>query len=291
MAWADFFLSRIGLLAAAGVLLVAALVLPSALAPRAQEAQAQRVADEIAQRAAALAGALPGTTERVPLPEGVEVEVAPDRVAARAGPYRAVRAFARPLYGPTSFGADGEALEGAAEACLANASCNATALLQGVRSEFLQFPLRPVGRVLHLERLGPGADGAPFASEPGGLLLRLQAELRKDASGDLLQRVEAFHRGGPPVNVSGAELRVASGGEALVSVPLPVSAGVAGTRGAGGVFHAWNSSGPLWESGESGWVNVALGRKALAPGDPVRIELWNGSGLLARAEATVEDRR
>lgn len=291
MAWTDFFLSRIGLLAAAGVLLVAALALPSVLAPRSQETAAQRVADEVARRAAALAGALPGTIERVSLPAGVEVEVGPDAVAARAGPYRVVRSFARPLYGPTSFGADGEALERAAEACLANTSCNATALLHEARSEFLRFPLRPVGRTLHLERRGPAVGGASFASEPGGLLLRLRAELRRDAAGDLLQRVEAVHRGGAPINLSGTELRVSSGGELLVSVPLPVSAGVPGTRGVGGVFHAWNSSGPLWESGESGWVNVALGRKTLSPGDPVRIELWNGTGLLARADAAMEERR
>ncbi len=291
MAWADFWLSRIGLLVAAGVFLVAALALPSALAPRAQEAAAQRVADEIAQKAAALAGALPGTAEKVALPGGVDVEVAPERVAARAGPYRVVRPVLLGIYGPTSIAADGPALEAAAEACLANVSCNATALLQGARSEFLRFPLQPAGRVLLLERLGSGTGGAIFASEPGGLLLRATAELRRDAGGDLLQRVEALHRGGAPINVSGAELRVASGGEPLVSVPLPVSAGVAGTRGVGGVFHAWNTSGPLWESGESGWVNIAHSRRALAPGDPVEMEVRNSTGPLARASAVVEDRR
>lgn len=291
MAWADFWLSRIGLLAAAGVLLVAALALPSALAPRSQEAAAARTTDEIVQRAAALAGALPGSVERVALPEGVDVEVGPGSVAARAGPHRAVRSLLRPLYGPTSLGADGPALEATAEACIANASCNVTALLQRARSEFLQFPLRPVGRVLHLERLGPGIEGAPFAFEPGRALFRATAELRRDAEGGLLQRVEVSHLGGPPLDVRGTELRVGSGQEPLASVPLPVSAGVEGTRGAGGVFHSWNTSGPLWEAGESGWVNVARGRKALAPGDRVQMELWNATGLLVRAEAVVEDRR
>lgn len=291
MAWVDLFLSRIGLLAAAGVLLVAALAIPSALAPRGEEALAARTADAVAERALALAGALPGSRESVPLPEGVEVEVGPERVAVRAGPYRAVRPFLRPLHGPTSFGAGAGELEAAARACAADEACDLSALLRAARDEFRASPLIPVRGPLLLERLGPAVEDSVFASEPGGVLLRLRAELRSDAGGGLLQRVEASHLGGPPLDVRGSEARLELGGEALVSVPLPVSAGVSGLRGAGGVFHAWNSSGPLWEKGESGWLNVAKGRRELAPGDRLRFELWNATGLLARASGVVEDRR
>ncbi|MEM3087440.1 MAG: hypothetical protein QXT68_09960 [Halobacteria archaeon] len=291
MAWADFWLSRIGLLAAAGVLLVAALLIPSALAPRGQEAAAARAADEIAQRAAALAGALPGTAERLLLPEGVEVEVGPGQVAARAGPYREVRYLPRPLVGPTSFGAEAGLFEGAvALRCGPDSAC-AEEALDRARAEFREFPLRPIGRAVALERLGPAALDSVFISEPGRSVLRARPELRRDEGGATLQRVEVLHLGGPSLDVRGAEVRLSAWGEPLGTVALPATVGIAGTRGVGGVFHSNNTSGPLWEAGESGWVNVARGRRALIPGDLVRFELWSGSRLLARADGEVADRR